>query len=94
MSKSIRNGHAELQRVAAKLHQWMNQTVLPTAEELLGAPLRRIVTASAYMWWRRIGTAGDRPSQHSFANTLDMSAFVTADGRSNRCLPRLGPNRP
>jgi Extensin-like protein C-terminus len=31
---------------------------------------------------QRIGTAGDHPSQHSFANALDISAFVTADGRS------------
>jgi hypothetical protein len=77
-------------RIAAKLHQWMKQTVQPTAEELLGAPIRRIVTASAYMCRQRIGTTGDRPSEHSFANALDISAFVTADGRSIDVLTGWG----
>jgi hypothetical protein len=77
-------------RVAAKLHQWMKQTVQPTAQELLGAPIRRIVTASAYMCRQRIGTTAGRPSEHSFANALDISAFVTADGRSIEILTGWG----
>jgi hypothetical protein len=44
--------------------------VQPTAQELLGAPIRRIVAASAYTCRQRIGTTGDRPSEHSFANAL------------------------
>jgi hypothetical protein len=78
-------------RVAAKVNQWINQTVQPIAKELLGAPIRRIVTASAYMCRQRIGTTnGSRPSEHSFANALDISAFVTADGRSIEVLTGWG----
>jgi hypothetical protein len=66
-------------------------TVQPIAKELLGAPIRRIVTASAYMCRQRIGTTtGSRPSEHSFANALDISAFVTADGRSIEVLTGWG----
>jgi hypothetical protein len=77
-------------RVAAKVNQWINQTVQPIAKELLGAPIGRIVTASAYMCRQRIGTTGGRPSEHSFANALDISAFVTADGRSIDVLTGWG----
>jgi hypothetical protein len=77
-------------RIAAKLHQWIEKTVQPTAQELLGAPVRRIVTASAYTCRQRIGTTNDRPSEHSFANALDISAFVTADGRSIDVLTGWG----
>jgi hypothetical protein len=77
-------------RVAAKLHQWITQTVRPMADELLGAPIRRIVTASSYMCRQRIGTTAGRPSEHSFANALDISAFVTADGRAIEVLTGWG----
>jgi hypothetical protein len=77
-------------RVTAKLHQWINETVQPMADELLGAPIRRIVTASAYTCRQRIGTTAGRPSEHSFANALDVSAFVTADGRSIEVLTGWG----
>jgi hypothetical protein len=77
-------------RIAAKLHQWMERTVQPTAQEVLGAPITRIVTASAYTCRQRTGTTGDRPSEHSFANALDISAFVTTDGRSIDVLTGWG----
>lgn len=51
-------------RVTAKLHQWITQTVQPMADELLGAPIRRIVIASAYTCRQRIGTTAGRPSEH------------------------------
>ena len=77
-------------RVAAKLHQWIEKTVQPIAQEVLGASVSRIVTASGYMCRQRIGTSNDRLSEHSFANALDISAFVMTDGRSIEVLTGWG----
>jgi hypothetical protein len=78
-------------RLAARLNHWMKGTVQPMAEEMLGARITRIVTASAYACRQRIGTSGNRLSEHSLANALDISAFVTADGRSIDVLTNWGP---
>jgi hypothetical protein len=78
-------------RLAAKLHDWIEQTVQPTAQQVLGRPIRRIVTASTYMCRQRIGTTSDKPSEHSFANAIDISAFVTSEGRSIDVLSAWGP---
>jgi hypothetical protein len=78
-------------QLAARLHHWMKGTVQPMAEEMLGARITRMVTASAYACRQRIGTPGNRLSEHSLANALDISAFVTADGRSIDVLTKWGP---
>jgi hypothetical protein len=78
-------------RLAAKLHYWMKGTVQPMAEEMLGERITRLLTASAYSCRQRIGTSGNRLSEHSLANALDISAFVTADGRSIDVLTNWGP---
>jgi hypothetical protein len=78
-------------RLAARLHHWMKETVQPIAEEMLGDRITRIVSASAYACRERIGTTGKRLSEHSLANALDISAFVTADGRSIDVLTNWGP---
>jgi hypothetical protein len=77
-------------RLAAKLHQWTTEKVQPIAQEVFGTSVRRIVTASAYMCRQRIGTSNDRPSEHSYANALDISAFVLTDGRSMDVLTSWG----
>ena len=77
-------------RVASKLDQWIKKAVQPIAQEVFGTPVTRIVTASAYTCRQRIGTANDRPSEHSYANALDISAFVMADGRSIDVLTGWG----
>ena len=50
----------------------------------------RIITASAYMCRQRIGSSNQRLSEHSFANALDISAFVIMDGRSIDVLTGWG----
>ena len=77
-------------RLAAKVHQWIQETVQPITQEVFGSPVSRIVTASSYMCRQRIGTANDRLSEHSFANALDISAFMTSDGRSIEVLTGWG----
>ena len=78
-------------RMAAKVHDWINESLQPLARETLGTPVARIITASAYMCRQRIGSSNERLSEHSVANALDISAFMTTDGRSIDVLTRWGP---
>jgi hypothetical protein len=77
-------------RVAAKIHEWVRDVIQPVAQEVLGTSVRTLVTASAYVCRQRVGASNPRLSEHSFANALDISAFVTADGRSIDLLTRWG----
>jgi hypothetical protein len=77
-------------RVAAKVHHWVVEALQPTARRMLNTRISGIVIASAYACRQRIGTANERLSEHSFANALDVSAFVTADGRTIDVLTHWG----
>ncbi len=76
-------------RIAAKLSEWVEQKLQPIAMEVLEAPVVRIVNASAYTCRQRVGSSKDRLSEHSFANALDVSAFVK-DGRTIDVLTHWG----
>jgi hypothetical protein len=78
-------------RLAAKLHEWIKGSLQPAAEEVLGTSIKAITNASAYACRQRIGTFTDRISEHSFANALDISGFVTANGRSIAVITHWGP---
>jgi hypothetical protein len=78
-------------RIAAKVYQWINASVQPLALEMLGSRVTRMITASAYMCRQRVGTSSERLSEHSFANALDVTAFVTEGGRSVDVLTGWGP---
>ena len=80
-------------QMAAKVHDWINESVQPLAREQLDARVTRLITASAYMCRQRLGSSTERLSEHSFANALDISAFVTSDGRSIDVLTRWGPTK-
>jgi hypothetical protein len=77
--------------VVARLHDWVEGTLQPAAERLLGSRITRIVTASSYDCRNRIGSASVRISEHAFANAIDVGAVVTADGRSIDVLTNWGP---
>jgi hypothetical protein len=77
-------------RIAARLSEWVEQKVQPIATEVLEAPVVRIVNASAYTCRQRVGSSKDRLSEHSFANALDVSAFVMKDGRTIDVLTHWG----
>jgi hypothetical protein len=78
-------------RVAAKVYSWIKERLQPLALETLGERVTRLDTASAYMCRQRVGSSSDKLSEHSFANALDISAFVMRDGRSIDVLTRWGP---
>ena len=77
-------------RIAAKLSEWVDQKLQPIAREVLDAPVVRIANASAYTCRQRVGSSNARLSEHSFANALDVSAFVMIDGRTIDVLTHWG----
>jgi hypothetical protein len=60
---------------------WVREAVQPEAERWLRAPVRRIESFGTYACRGVNGRAGARLSEHAFANAVDVSAFVLADGR-------------
>jgi hypothetical protein len=80
-------------RFAVKVHDWINESLQPLAREQLGTPVTRLVVASAYTCRQRLSSSTERISEHSFANALDISAFVTGDGRSIDILTRWGATK-
>jgi hypothetical protein len=79
--------------MVASLHAWVEKTLQPAAQELLGSPIVRIRQMSGYVCRNRIGTVShaDRLSEHALANALDIGGFVTADGRTIDVLGKWGP---
>jgi hypothetical protein len=77
--------------VVAKLHAWIRESLQPAAERDLGSRITRIVTASSYDCRNRIGSTTSRISEHAYANAIDISALVTADGRTIDVLTNWGP---
>jgi hypothetical protein len=80
-------------RMAAKVHDWINERLQPLAQEQLGTQVTRLITASTYMCRQRVGSSTERLSEHSFANALDISGVVTSDGRSIDVLTGWGPTK-
>jgi hypothetical protein len=79
--------------MVASLHTWVEKTLQPAAQELLGSSVVRIRNVSGYVCRNRAGTTfhSDTLSEHALANAIDISAFVTADGRAVEVLKQWGP---
>lgn len=69
-------------RVAEELHHWLEEAVIPAAEEQLGTVPRSVGHIGTYNC-RTIGGSSTL-SQHSFANAVDVAWFDMADGRRLR----------
>jgi hypothetical protein len=76
------------------LHNWVEKTLQPAAQEVLGTTITRIRGASGYACRNRNGsrTHSDRLSEHALANAVDIMGFVTADGRTIDVESKWGPN--
>jgi hypothetical protein len=79
--------------MVASLHTWVEKTLQPAAQELLGSPIARIRNISGYVCRNRLGTQyhADQLSEHALANAIDIAGFVTADGRTVDVLSQWGP---
>ena len=78
-------------RVVAGLADWVEETLQPAAQEAFGSPVARIVGASSYACRNRYNNPDQRISEHAFANAVDISAFVLADGRRIDVKSNWGP---
>ncbi|MCU0728952.1 MAG: extensin family protein [Sphingopyxis sp.] len=67
--------------LASNFAAWVRHAVKPAARQVYGETLVRVETMGTYSC-RNIYNARSGPrSQHAFANAVDVSAFVFADGR-------------
>jgi hypothetical protein len=75
------------------LHNWVQKTLQPAAQEALGSPIVRLRNASGYACRARNGLAlgTDKLSEHALANAIDIAGFITADGRSIDVARFWGP---
>ncbi|MES2442048.1 MAG: extensin family protein [Pseudomonadota bacterium] len=63
---------------------WLRYAVAPAAHQILGSELVRVETFGSYSCRGVIGRGAEGAktiSEHSFANAVDVSGFVLADGR-------------
>lgn len=79
--------------MVASLHTWIEKTLQPTAQDVLGTSIVRLRGTSGYACRNRNGssTHSDRLSEHALANAIDIMGFVTADGRTIDVLNKWGP---
>jgi hypothetical protein len=79
--------------MVASLHTWIEKTLQPTAQDVLGTSIVRLRGTSGYACRNRNGsrTHSDRLSEHALANAIDIMGFVTADGRTIDVESKWGP---
>jgi hypothetical protein len=69
-------------RLVAQMTRWVEAVLQPAAREVLGSRVTRILGASSYSC-RNVYNKPDLPlSQHATGSAVDITAFVTADGRT------------
>lgn len=75
------------------LHNWVEKTLQPAAQDALGSHIVRLRSASGYMCRNRNGSLkyADRLSEHALANAIDIAGFITADGRTIDVARYWGP---
>ncbi|NCP12328.1 MAG: extensin family protein [Sphingomonadales bacterium] len=67
--------------LAENFAAWARYAVLPAARIHLGEEVVKIETMGTYSCRNIYGGRSGRLSQHAFANAVDVSAFILADGR-------------
>lgn len=67
--------------LARQFARWTRESVQPAAMRHLRSPVRRIETFGSYACRGVNGQSGGRLSEHAYANAVDVSAFLLADGR-------------
>jgi hypothetical protein len=67
--------------LAKNFAAWARYAVVPAARVYLGQAVVKIETMGSYSCRNIYGGRSGRLSQHAFANAVDVSAFILADGR-------------
>ena len=63
------------------VNAWLNETVQPAARVHLGVAVSELSVAASYVCRNRNNQKRAKKSEHAYANAIDISAFVTRDGR-------------
>lgn len=67
--------------MTARLHEWIRKGLQPAARDRFGQEVVAIESYGTYACRPRNNMAGAQPSEHSWANAIDLAAFRLADGR-------------
>lgn len=67
--------------LARQFARWIREDVREAADRHLDSRVRRIETFGTYACRRVNGASSGRLSEHAYANAVDVSGFVLADGR-------------
>jgi hypothetical protein len=78
-------------QLAAGLVRWVDTVLQPAAREVLGSRITRIVGAAAYSCRNVYHDPKGPLSEHATGNAIDISGFVTADGRTISVKKGWGP---
>ncbi len=65
-----------------QVERWVTETIEPAALRHFGVPLVELKVAASYGCRPINHVSGGRLSEHGYANALDVSGFVLADGRT------------
>lgn len=68
--------------VAAGLHMWETQVLIPAAEDHFGTGIAEIIHYGTYACRPVYGRAGARLSEHALANAIDIAGFRLENGRT------------
>lgn len=81
--------------MVASLYRWVEDTLQPTAQDVLGTRITRLRNLSGYACRNRNGSihGADKLSEHARANAIDIASFVTADGRTIDVAHDWGPTK-
>ena len=75
------------------LNRWLNDRLQPLAAKHLGTQITTVKIMSSYNCRTRYGRAGERMSEHAFANALDIGSFRMADRQDVSVLEHWGPTQ-
>lgn len=78
---SISNLRATQCPLARAFAGWVRGPVQENAREIFGSPVVRVETMGSYSCRQVKGVASTKLSEHAFANAIDVSGFVLANGR-------------
>jgi hypothetical protein len=78
-------------RLAASMGDWVDKVLQPTAQEVLGSRITRILGSGSYSCRNIYGNPKLSLSEHATGNAIDVAAFVTADGRTITVKHGWGP---
>jgi hypothetical protein len=78
-------------RLAASMGEWVDKVLQPTAQEVLGSRITRILGSGSYSCRNIYSNPKLSLSEHATGNAIDVAAFVTADGRTITVKHGWGP---